>query len=181
MSPPLSRREVLAGSSIAGISCLAGCQGWTSSESPSTSEESETDGGDESFGLAYSESSSSFPGQGAAHSGWVHIVSDGESADLTFDVRLCDELGEVEPALTRSVSNEFVLRFHVTSGFSNGTSTSGTTEESQCSSITHLVGGANVPDDWKTLTVAVNNVEIQTIERTGTMPELRSLPDPVRP
>ena len=181
MSPPLSRRKVLAVSSIASISCLAGCQGWTSSASPSGSDESETDEGDESLGLVHSKSHTSFPSKGEAHSGWVHIVSDGESADLTFDVRLCEELGKVVPELTHSIANEFVLRSNVTSGFRSGTSSSEKTENSHCSSVPRLVGGANVPSDWETLTVAVNNVEIQTIERTGTMPELRPLPDPVRP
>lgn len=176
MSPPLSRRKVLSVSAIAGISCLTGCQGRMSSATSRTSDESETDGADESLGLAYSKSRTSFPSEGEAHSGWVHIVSDGESADLTFDVRLCSELGEVEPELTHSIANEFVLRFNVTSDFS-----SGTTEESQCNSVTHLVGGGNVPSEWETLTVAVNDIEIQTIERSGTRPELRPLPDPVRP
>ena len=181
MSPPLSRRKVLAAGSIAGLSLLAGCQGWTSSASPSRSDETKTDEGGESLGLAHSKSQTSFPSEGEAHSGWVHIVSDGESADLTFDVRICDELGDVEPELTHSIANEFVLRFNVASGSSSGTSSSGQTEESHCSSVTRLVGGANVPSDWETLTVTVNNVEIQSIERTGTMPELRPLPDPVRP
>lgn len=176
MSPPLSRRQVLAGSAITGISCLAGCHGRMSSATPRTSDESETDESNESLGVAYAKSRTSFPSEEEAHSGWVHIVSDGESADLTFDVRLCRELGDVEPELTRSIANEFVLRFNVTSGFG-----SGTTGESQCSSVTHLVGGANVPSEWETLTVAVNDVEIQTVERSGTMPELRTLPDPVRP
>lgn len=178
---PLSRRKMLAVSSIAGVSSLAGCQGMVNSVSPSTSDESGTDESDESLGLAYSESRTSFPSEGDAHSGWVHIVGDGESADLTFDVRLCSELGEVEPELARSIGNEFVLRFDVTSGFSSGTSSSWQTEESKCSSATHLVGGSNVPSDWETLTVAVNNTEIQTIERSGTMPELRPLPDPIHP
>lgn len=181
MSPPLSRRKVLAVSSIVGISSLAGCQGWPRSEIPSTSNQSDPNEGDDSLGLAFSKSRASFPSEEEAHSGWVHVVSDGESADLTFDVRLCNELGDVEPVLTHSIANEFVLRFNVTSGFSGETSSGGTTDESQCSSVTHLVGGANVPGDWETLTVAVNNVEIQTIERSGTMPELRPLPDPVRP
>lgn len=181
MAPPVSRRTVLSVGSIAGLSFLAGCQGWANSASPSGSDETEISQGDDSLGLAYSKGHTSFPSEEEAHSGWVHIVSDGDSADLTFDVRLCDELGEVEPKLTHSIGNEFVLRFNVTSGFSSGTSSSRTTKESQCSSVTHLVGGANVPSDWETLTVAVNNVEIQTIERSGTMPELRPLPDPVRP
>jgi hypothetical protein len=163
------------------MSCLAGCQGWTNSVTPSTSDESEIDEDVESLELAYSQSRTSFPSEREAHSGWVHIVSDGESADLTFDVRLCRELGDVEPELAHSIANEFVLRFNVTSEFGSGTSSTGKTGESACSSVVHLVGGANVPSDWETLTVAVNTVEIQTIERSGTMPELRPLPDPVRP
>ena len=48
-----------------------------------------------------------------------------------------------------------------------------------CDTGTHIVGGANVPNDWETLTVAVNETDIQTVERSGTMPELRPLPDPI--
>ena len=181
MSPPLSRRKVLAAASIVSFGSFAGCQGLMSSPNPDPSDESETDEGTDSLGLAYSEGSSSFPSEGEAHSGWVHIVSDGESADLTFDVRLCSELGDVKPELTHSIANEYVLRFKVTAGFKSETTTSKTTAESPCSSVTHLVGGADVPSDWETLTVTVNNVEIQSIKRSGTMPELRPLPDPIRP
>jgi hypothetical protein len=147
----------------------------------STPDKSSADGGDDSLGLGYSKSRTSFPSEEDAHSGWVHIVSDGESADLTFDVRFCSELGSVEPELTRATANEFGLRFGVTSGLSSDTSSSGNAEGSQCSSVTHLVGGGNVPSDWETLTVSVNEREVQTIERSGTVPELRPLPDPVRP
>mgnify|MGYP006277251795 FL=1 len=181
MRPPVSRRELLAVSSLAGASCLAGCQGWPTPKRARTATDTDTDGDDNSLGLAYSSSRASFPSEEDSHSGWVHIVSDGESADLTFDVRFCSALGEVEPELTHSTPNEFVLRFNVTAGFRSETSSSGQTEESQCSAVTHLVGGANVPSDWETLIVAVNGVEIQRIERSGTMPELRPLPDPVRP
>lgn len=181
MGPALSRRKVLSVGSIAGISCLAGCQGWTSAVNPSTLDASEPDEDEKSLGLAYSKSRGSFLSEEEAHSGWVHIVSDGESADLTFDVRFCTELGDVEPELTRSIASEVILRFNVTSGSSGGSASTGATEETHCDSGTHLIGGGNVPSDWETLTVMVNNVEIQTIERSGTMPELRPLPDPVRP
>jgi hypothetical protein len=150
----------------------------TSTDPSAESEPDETDG---SFGIGYSESRTSFPSGAEAHSGWVHIVSDGESADLTFDVRFCTELGDVEPELTRSTGNEVVLRFDVTSEFSSETPFSRTIEASECGSVTHLVGGSNAPSDWETLTAAVNDVEIQTVERSGTTPELRPLPDPVRP
>ena len=178
MRSPLSRRKVLASASIACISWLTGCLGGSRSENPST--ESAADGGEVSLG-SYSTSSSSYPNEREVHSGWVHIVSDGKSADLTFDARLCTELGEVKPELTHSIGNEFVLRFNASAEFSSGTSSDETPEDSQCSSVTRLVGGANVPSNWETLTVAVNNIEIQTIERSGTMPEFRPLPDPVHP
>lgn len=85
MSPPLSRRKVLAVSASVGSSCLAGCQGQMSSATPSASDESGTDEGKESLGLAFSKSRTSFPSESEAHSGWVHIVSDGESADLIVE------------------------------------------------------------------------------------------------
>jgi hypothetical protein len=162
------------------MNALAGCQGLIRSTTPDSSAETEPDDGTESLGLTYSQGSGSFPSEGESHSGWVHIVSDGESADLTFDVRLCSELGDVEPELTHSIGNEYVLRFTVTAEFGEPTASNPTTESS-CSSVTHLVGGANVPSDWGTLTVAVNDVDIRSIERSGTMPELRPLPDPIRP
>ena len=148
---------------------------------PSTAADSNSDGEQTSLGLAYSKSRASFPSEDDSHSGWVHIVSDGESADLTFDVRFCSALGEVKPELIHSNSNEFVLRFNVTAGVRSETSSSGQPKESQCSAVTHLVGGANVPSNWERLIVAVSTVEIQRVERSGTTPELRPLPDPVRP
>ena len=180
MSPPLTRRKVLAVGSIAGISILTGCQGSVKSPSLDVSDADEPDDRTESLGVTYAKSRGPFPSEGETHSGWVHIVSDGQSADVTFDVRLCSALGEVEPELTRSIGNEYVLRFNVTVGFDTTTSASTTTEPASCSSVTHLVGGANVPSDWETLTVAVNSTAVQSIERSGTMPELRPLPDPVR-
>ena len=166
---------MLAASSVVGVSTLVGCQGLSSPSTENTPDESS-----DSLGLAYSESSSAYPSEEETHSGWVHIVSDGDSADLTFDVRFCRGLGDVEPELTRSIADEYVLRFDVSAEFSSETSSSGGTEAG-CHSVTRLVGGANVPSDWETLSVVVDNVKIQTIERSGTMPELRPLPDPVRP
>lgn len=178
MKRPTSRRKFLAVCSAISINSLAGCQGVASSLNGSAPTETDESAG--SLGLVFSKSRASFPSTEETHSGWVHIVSDGESADLTFDVRLCSELGDVEPELTHSIANEYVLRFNVSGDFDTGTSSSNTTKKPRCNSVIHLVGGANVPSDWETLTVAVNNVEIQTIERSGTMPELRPLPDPVQ-
>lgn len=174
MSPPHTRRQVLAVSSVVGVSLLAGCQALSSPSNESTPDETSN-----SLGLAYSKSSSSYPSDEEIHSGWVHIVSDGDSADLTFDLRFCSALGDVEPELTHSVADEYVLRFTVSGEFSSETP-SGAETKAECRSVTRLVGGANVPSDWKTLSVEVNNIGIQIIERSGTMPELRPLPDPVR-
>lgn len=63
-------------------------------------------------------------------------VSDGESADLTSDVRLCSGLGEAESELIHSNINEYVLRFNVNTDFSSGTTLSSTARQSECNSMT---------------------------------------------
>jgi len=166
---------MLAVGSVVGVISLAGCPALSSPPNEKTPDESS-----DSLGLAYSESSSSYPSEEETHSGWVHIVSDGDSADLTFDIRFCSTLGDVEPELTHSMADEYALRFNVSAEFSSETPSS-TETKTRCTSVTRLVGGANVPSDWETLTVVVNDVDIQTVERSGTIPELRPLPDPIRP
>ena len=177
MRPPHSRRDVLATASVIGLGLLGGCQTMLGGENETSP--SDPEAGDESLGLAYSQSQATFPSEQETHSGWVHIVSDGESADLTFDVRVCRTLGDVEPELTSAGGDEYVLRFVVSGDFETDTTPGTGTEEPPCRSVTHLVGGANVPSDWGTLSVEVDTTEVQTIERSGTMPELRPLPDPI--
>lgn len=173
MRPSLTRRRLLATSALLGTGALAGCQGLTDAVGPETDS-----GGTDSLGLAYSESQGPYPSDDPVHSGWVHIVSDGESADLTFDARLCSGLGAVDPELTAGLGDEYVLRFAV-SGEYEGLPDGSTPDTAQCESVTRLVGGANVPRDWEQLTVTVDGVEVQTVERSGTMPTLRPLPDPI--
>ena len=190
MSPPLSRRKLLAIGSVTSASLLTGCQGFGNparkDDSGSDDRENAFDsnkleeGDNESLGLAYSRGSTSFQSDEGVHSGWVHIVSDGESADLTFDARFCDAVGEVKPILSRSGSDEYVLRFETGEGSSEKTSSGASDTGPTCNSGTRIVGGANVPSDWETLIVAADNREIQTVKRSGTMPELRPLPDPIQ-
>ena len=178
----MKRRNFIKVGSVATVMGLAGCQGLTEPFSRDTADPQEKEGkNNDTLGLAHSKSrDTSFPSEDESHSGWVHIVSDGESADLTFDVRLCSSLGDVEPELSSSIGNEYILRFNVSAELSGKSLSDGSTDESTCDSVTHLIGGANVPNDWETLLVYVNNTEIQSIEKSGTMPELRPLPDPVQ-
>ncbi len=182
MRPLLSRRKMLALVSTTSIGFLVGCQSLTAPFSRDAADPQEKEGkNNETPGIAYSKSpDSSFPSEEVSHSGWVHIVGDGESADLTFDVRLCSSLGNVEPELNNSIGNEYSLRFTVSAELSGKSLSDDSTGESTCDSVTHLVGGADVPNGWETLLVYVNDTEIQSIEKSGTMPELRSLPDPVQ-
>lgn len=182
MSPPFSRRKMLALGSTTGISFLAGCQGLTAPFSRDTAAPQENEDEDNrTLGLAYSKTpNASFPSEDEVHSGWVHIVSDGESADLTFDVRFCSSVGDVEPKLSSSIGSEYILRFNVNAELSGKSLSGDSPDESTCGSVTRLTGGVNVPGEWETLLVSVNNTEIQSINRSGTMPELRPLPDPVQ-
>lgn len=179
MSPPLPRRTTLHLASLVVTGSLAGCQGITLSRDPPNSNGGKTVEGDDSPGLAYSESSGPFRGGEEAHSGWVHIVGDGRSADLTFDARFCTALGVIEPTLRRSVPGEYVLGFETSNDVGDETSVQPSDGERPCTSGTRIVGGANVPNDWRTLVVSVDGVELETIERSGTTPELRPLPDPI--
>lgn len=172
---------MLAFGSVVSVNFLTGCQGFTNPSGQNDSNSNKREERDnESLGLAYSRSSGSLQSGEEVHSGWIHIVSDGESADLTFDARFCGTVDEIEPILNQSGSNEYVLRFKTGEAVSKKTSSSTSDKEPICNSGTRIVGGANVPSDWGTLIVAVNNTEIQTIERSGTMPELRPLPDPIQ-
>jgi len=179
MRPPHTRRGFLAAGASAAVVALAGCAESSESSTSTPSDRDRVTANGESLGLAHTKSSASYPSDGEVHSGWVHIVSDGESADLTFDARFCESLGAVEPALLDATNDEYVLRFEVSGEFA-GEAPTGTVEASSCSRVTRLVGGANVPSDWERLAVTVNDVEIQSVERSGTTPELRPLPDPMR-
>ena len=169
MRSPYTRRQVLAVGSAITVASLAGCQ---------TLLAPGTENASDSLSLAYSESTASVPSDEETHSGWVHIVSDGDSADLTFDIRFCRALGGVEPELVHSTTSEFVLRFNVDSDVPSKTP-SGTETDTGCTAVTHLVCVANAPSDWGTLRIVAGDAELQVIERSGTMPELRPLPDPV--
>jgi len=191
MNPSLSRRELIAYGSVSSIGVLAGCQELTGSDSrdtssspnrdqetPTTNQGSDSESG--RLGLAFSQSRLSYPSESDIHSGWVHIVSDGESADLTFDARFCSGIGDVEPKLTNSFAQEYTLDFESSAVSDEKSVTTGSPDDSACSSVLRLVGGANVPRDWQTLVVSVNGATIQTIEKSGTMPEFRPLPDPIQ-
>ncbi|WP_152529726.1 hypothetical protein [Candidatus Halobonum tyrrellensis] len=180
MSPPLSRRRLLTVGATAGVSSLSGCLSSVHSDWGASGTGVPSDNPDHELGLAYSKSSGSFTDESESETGWVHIVSDGESADLTFDARLCDSLGGVTPSLSNSHSTEYVLDFATTSASTTTTSPTSSSADATCQSGTHLTGGANVPSDWETLVVTVDGTRIQSLERSGTMPELRSLPDPIR-
>lgn len=176
MSLPLSRRRLLGVGALAGSALLSGCQ--------ALADLPPDESGDDSMAMAYSSARASYPTDGETHSGWVHIVSDGTSADLTFDARFCSAFGGIEPEVVEATPGRYVLRFEATADVA-GVASVGAAEDPRdgesCSSVTRIKGGANVPKDWETLRVTLDDVELQTIERSGTTAELRPLPDPVRP
>jgi hypothetical protein len=182
MSTSLSRRKILTLVSTAGISFLAGCQGLTTTFGQDILGSQEKEGtSNKDLGITYSKSSGSpFPSEDDSQNGWIHIVSDGESADLTFDIRFCSTVGDVEPDLSNSSGDEYILRFNSSADHSAKSLPDDSIDESTCDSVIHLVGGANIPNGWGTLLVYVNNAEIQSIEKSGTMPGLYSHLDPIQ-
>lgn len=132
---------------------------------------------DDGLPITYSASRGSFSESDAPNSGWVHVVADGESADLTFDARLCTSRS-VEVILADPPASDYTLEFE-TDGGAKPVTTTPSADAHRCGAGTHVVGGANLPSDWGELRVLVNGYEVRTVERSGTAPELRRLPDPI--
>ncbi|MFC5970559.1 hypothetical protein ACFPYI_04370 [Halomarina salina] len=192
------RRRVLALGATAISGLLAGC-GSSVGDEPSTTARSSsentgtasppqtsaseppasttTSSRDERLPLVYSTSSGPFSKSATPNRGWVHIVADGESADLTFDARLCTSQS-VEVTLTNPVSTEYRLNV-ATESESSPVSSTPSSETPTCGTGTHITGSANVPNDWEELPVTVNGYEIQRLERSGTTGRLWQLPDPI--
>lgn len=174
MNTLLSRREALALLSTAGAGLLAGCQGTELSAPPGGES-----GGDEEVSLgSYSRSGWDHEDDPEEHD-WVHIVSDGASANLTFDARFCAALGAVEVDLRGSGGTEYELAFETDGEYGTATAADGTPSDVGCDPGDYVVGGGNVPNDWDRLAVTVDGSEVAAIERSGTTPELRPLPAPI--
>lgn len=116
--------------------------------------------------LVYSTSSGPFSESATPNRGWIHIVANEASADLTFDARLCTSRS-VEVTLTSLASSEYELNV-ATESESSQVSSTPTSEPPACGIGTHITGSANVPNNGEELPVTVNGYEIQRVERSGT-------------
>lgn len=159
-----SRRRILLLIGTAGVTSLAGCQSNIPGQSDGTSGTTDT------LGLSLSKGGPSELSDDV-HSGWVHLVAHGESYDVTFDARVCHRLqDEVEVELSERTTGEYTLAF---------TTDGGTHSESNCDFGTRIKGGGTIPSDFELLAVTLNGEPVQTVEREGTLPTLRPLPDPI--
>ena len=169
------RRRFLTLGAVTGAGVLTGCN-----DAMFPSKQDTASANTESHGLSYATSSWSSPYEQEVHSGWVHIVADGDSFDLTYDVRLCEIGGEeVEPTLARTDPDEYTLALTLKPESSGEIDTEVSVSESECSYGTRITGGANVPNDWERLEVVIIGKHIRTIKREGTLPKIRPLPDPI--
>jgi len=160
------RRQFLVLAGTASAVSLTGCQ--TSSAQRGNDPPNATD----ARGLALAKSSGSAVSESDdVHSGWVHAVADGETYDVTFDLRVCHgRETEVTADLSGGPTNEYVLSFDTT-GSTDG--------ETDCDYGTRIKGGGTLPTDFETLRVTANGRTLQTLDNEGTMPRLRPLPDPL--
>lgn len=162
----IHRRQFLFLGGVTGMASLAGCQ--LSSARRGNDPPEDTD----ARGLALSKSrGSELSESDDVHSGWVHVVADGETYDVTFDLRVCHgRQEEATVGLEQRVTNEYALEFETT-GEADG--------ESDCEYGTRITGGGTLPTEFEMLRVTANGRTLQTLENEGTMPRLRPLPDPL--
>lgn len=159
-----SRRQFLIFTGTVGVASLAGCLDDVPERGGRPSTETDT------LGLSLSKSG---PGELSddVHSGWVHLVAHGETYDVTFDARVCHrQQDEVEVEIYESDPDEYTLAF---------TTDGGTHSESDCDFGTRIKGGSTIPSDFELLAVSLNGETIQAVEKDGTLPTLRPLPDPI--
>lgn len=178
MSENTTRRTLLGVAGIAAVGGLAGCVGRSVKASQEQSE-TDTDGSGPKQ-ISYAENTSPFPREGKVYSGWIHIVADGESADLTFDARFCSKLGDVSPVLVSSGGDEYILRFEVDAEVSGKSVATPEEGDRNCSQVKRISGGTNVPSEWDVLRVQVDGTTVLKVERAGTFPAWRPLPDPIQ-
>lgn len=174
----LPRRHFLKLGSIAGITSLSGCQDVIGEVATNRSENDTND-----LGLAISSSGPKcLHREDDIQSGWVHTVADGETYDMTFDVRISHGQGEEVEADLTTVSNstEYVLGFAIEKQPEESSEQKQPISESDCDPGTRLKGGGNIPDDFEMLRVSVNDRTLTTIEREGTFGTLHPLPDPIK-
>lgn len=180
-----SRRRFLQGMGSSGTLALAGCLGQVVDQEGQPSEAYEP--GEEMGHVA----SSSGPhcleddpgGEGAT--GWIHTVASGDAYHVTWDLRIEHERSEtIESRLSSRPGDEYELAFFDAAVGATGADSNGESvplSEEDCPVGTRLRGGGSVPSDFERLTLLVYDVEIVVLERAGTVPTLRELPDPIEP
>lgn len=163
------RRRFLTLTGTIGLTTFAGCLGGRANQSNDISNGTESPGDDNYLGTLAKGGPGEFSESEDVHSGWVHTVADGETYDVTFDVRICHQ-DEVEVEFYKRESDKYTLSFSTDGG---------TPSKSDCDFGTQITGSGSIPTDFGSLNVDVNGETLRRIKREGTLPSLHPLPDPI--
>lgn len=113
------------------------------------------------------------------HGGWVHTVAHDDRYDVTFNATIAHDRSEaVDVNLSDTGFGVYEIQFET----HERTSTSATTNVTQtedCETGTTITAGGSIPSEFKSIRVTVNGEVIQTVEKDGTFPVLRQLPNPI--
>lgn len=166
-----SRRRLLTLAGTTSLAALAGCLGSGLGRGNKSRDDPDTPDGISRLGAVSKAGPSEFSDSDDVHAGWVHTVAHGETYDLTFDVRVCHGRQDaVEVDLSGGRTGEYALSFETDGG---------TPTESNCGFGTRVTGSGLLPTDFESLTVDANGETLRTMQRDGTLPSLRPLPDPI--
>lgn len=99
--------------------------------------------------------------------GWVHLVADGESFDVTFDLAVAGANPSV--SLERTGPATYTLAVTASEWDTGG----------DCRSVRRVTGGGSVPSSFETLRVTVDGAQIAVFDDDTTMPRLQPVPTPL--
>lgn len=171
----MDRRSFLTAGTIGGSIALSGCLAQLPTATDSTRSRSTGDPA-----LSVVKATGSLADSEAVHSGWAHLVADGDGYDMTFDARICHgpDVG-VDASLADTGAGTFEVALSKTSPTVDSEASTSQTDRSGCGRGTRIRGSATLPTDLHTLTFTAGGRQVLDFEKEGTVGEMRPLPDPI--
>lgn len=159
------------------VACLFGISGCVETSATASSPQRETHTAD--VELTTVKGTGELADSEDVHSGWIHLVRDGERYDFTFDVRVTHgPKTNARVNLSQNGSGTYELSLIGVEEQSDQSMSAKPNSESQDYG-TRIRGSASLAGSLDLLTVVSQNEELVKLDKQGGVGEMRQLPDPV--
>lgn len=111
-------------------------------------------------------------GNTSEYDGWLYTVADGRGYDVSFNVTVVHGTGTSVNWSVESMPNDRYVIDLRTQPASHETPSGGGTN---CTVGTTVVGTTEIPANYTTVRIAIDGRPIATVDRDGTLPELREI------